>query len=105
MVTLGEVLHTNPIMVPEPLPAMAFEQPTLGVITLSPEAPRKEYQRQHDELDLALITGIAQLQAGFGAQYYQKFEAYLQRLYANAGWETAVPIEDKVKKLAAQGTK
>lgn len=105
MVTLGEVLHTNPIMVPEPLPAMALEQPTLGVITLSPEARRKEYQRQHDELDLALITGIAQLQAGFGAPVYQKFEAYLQRLYANAGWETAVPIEDKVKKLAAQGTK
>lgn len=102
MVNLGEVLHSNPIMVPEPLPAMAMEGPTLGVITLSPEARRKEYERKHDELDLTLITGIAQLQAGFGTPVYQKFEAYLHKLYANAGWETAVPIEEKGKKLAAQ---
>lgn len=105
MATPGELLHSNPIMVPEPLPAMTMPEPTLGVITLSPEARRKEYQRQHDELDLALITDIAQLQAGFGAPLYQKFEAYLHRLYANAGWETAVPIEEKVKKLAALETK
>lgn len=101
MVTPGALLHSNPIMVPEPLPAMTMSEPTLGVITLSPEARRKEYQRQQDELDLALITGIAQLQAGFDAPLYRKFEAYLHKLYANVGWETAVPIENKVKKLAA----
>ena len=105
MVTPGELLHSNPIMVPEPLPAMTMAEPTLGVITWSPEARRKEYERKHDELDLALITGIAQLQAGLGAPVYQKFEAYLHRLYANAGWETAVPIEDEVQKLATQGRK
>jgi hypothetical protein len=95
MVTLGEVLHSNPIMLHEPLAAMPLEQPTLGVITLSPEARRKEYERKHDELDLALITGIAQVQAGFGEARFQKFEAYLHQLYADSGTETAVPIEAK----------
>lgn len=69
---------------------------------MSPEARRKEYERKHDELDLALITGIAQLQAGFGAPLYQKFEAYLHRLYANAGTEVAVPVKQKAEKLEAQ---
>jgi hypothetical protein len=102
MVSLGEIFHSNPIMLHEPLPAMTLEQPTLGVITLSPEARRKEYERKHDELDLALITGIAQLQAGFGEARFQKFEAYLHQLYANAGTEVAVPVKQKAEKLEAQ---
>jgi hypothetical protein len=74
----------------------------LGTLTLTPEASRKEWELKHDKLQLGLLTDIAQLQAGFGEPVYQKFEAYVHRLYANAGVETAVPIEEKVEKLEAQ---
>ena len=101
MLTLAEVTHSNPVMLNEPQVAMGMPVP-LGTLTLTAEASRKEWERKHDELELELMTDVAQLKAGFGEPRFQKFEAYLHQLYANAGIETAVPAEEKVKRVKAQ---
>lgn len=101
MLTLAEVTHSNPVMLNEPQVAMGMPVP-LGTLTLTAEASRKEWERKHDEVELELMTDVAQLKAGFGEPRFQKFEAYLHQLYANAGIETAVPAEEKVKRVKAQ---
>jgi hypothetical protein len=58
------------------------------------EARRKEFERRRDEMQLALIANIAQLKAGFGAPLFAKFDAYLHQLYASAGYETSVPMDE-----------
>ncbi len=60
----------------------------LGTLLHTAEALRKESERKRDELELGLMTDIAQLKAGFGEPRFQKFEDYLHKLYANAGVET-----------------
>ena len=105
MPRLGEVLHSNPVMLNEPQAGLRGMPVPLGTITLTPEASRKEWELKHDKLALELMTDVAQLKAGFGEPRFQKFEAYLRHLYANAGIETAAPVEEKVKKVEAQQSK
>jgi hypothetical protein len=101
MPRLGEVLRSNPVMLNEPQAAQGMPVP-LGTLTLTPEASRKQWELKHDKLALELMTDVAQLKAGFGEPRFQKFETYLRHLYANAGIETAAPVEEKVKKVEAQ---
>ena len=105
MPSLGETMHSNPVMLNEPQAGLQGMPVPLGTLTLTPEARRKELERKHDELELELMTDMAQLKAGLGEPRFQKFEAYLHQLYANAGFETAVPAEEKVKKVVAQQRK
>lgn len=101
MVRLGEVLHSNPVMLNEPQAVQGMPVP-LGTLTLTPEASRKEWELKHDKLALELMTDVAQLKAGFGEPRFQKFETYLRHFYANAGIETPAPLEEKMKKVQAQ---
>jgi hypothetical protein len=105
MIRLGEVLHSNPVMLNEPQTGLQGMPVPLGTLTLTPEAARKERELKHDKLELELMTDVAQLRAGFGEPRFQKFETYLHHLYANAGIETATPLEQKVKKVVAQQRK
>ncbi|HEV8490633.1 MAG TPA: hypothetical protein VGR76_00130 [Candidatus Angelobacter sp.] len=105
MIRLGEVLHSNPVMLNEPQTGLQGMPVPLGTLTLTPEAARKERELKHDKLELELMTDVAQLKAGFGEPRFQKFETYLHHLYANAGIETATPLEQKVKKVVAQQRK
>ena len=102
MPSLGETLHSNPVMLKEPQSGLQGMPVPLGTLTLTPEASRKQWELKHDKLALELMTGLAQLKAGFGEPRFQKFETYLRHLYANAGIETAAPLEEKVKKVEAQ---
>jgi hypothetical protein len=102
MPSLGEALRSNPVMLNEPQAGLRGMPVPLGTITLTAEASRKEWELKHDKLQLGLMTDVAQLKAGFGEPRFQKFETYLHQLYANAGIETAAPVEEKVKKVEAQ---
>jgi hypothetical protein len=102
MPSLGEALRSNPVMLNEPRAGLQGMPVPLGTITLTPEAYRKQWELKHDKLALELMTDVAQLKAGFGEPRFQKFETYLHQLYANAGIETAAPVEEKVKKVEAQ---
>jgi hypothetical protein len=102
MPSLGEALRSNPVMLNEPQAGLRGMPVPLGTLTLTPEAYRKEWELKHDKLALELMTDVAQLKAGFGEPRFQKFETYLHQLYANAGIETAAPVEEKVKKVEAQ---
>jgi hypothetical protein len=102
MPSLGEALRSNPVMLNEPQAGLRGMPVPLGTLTLTPEASRKEWELKHDKLALELMTDVAQLKAGFGEPRFQKFETYLHQLYANAGIETAAPVEEKVKKVEAQ---
>jgi hypothetical protein len=102
MPSLGEALRSNPVMLNEPQVGLQGMPVPLGTLTLTPEASRKEWELKHDKLALELMTDVAQLKAGFGELRFQKFETYLRHLYANAGIETAVPVEENVKKVEAQ---
>jgi hypothetical protein len=105
MPSLGEALRSNPVMLNEPQAGLRGMPVPLGTLTLTPEAYRKEWELKHDKLALELMTDVAQLKAGFGEPRFQKFETYLHQLYANAGIETAAPVEEKVKKVEAQQSK
>ncbi|HET8889371.1 MAG TPA: hypothetical protein VFQ41_10745 [Candidatus Angelobacter sp.] len=105
MPSLGEALHSNPVMLNEPQAGLQGMPVPLGTLTLTPEAYRKERELKQDKLALELMTDVAQLKAGFGEPRFQKFETYLRHLYANAGIETAAPLEEKVKKVEAQQAK
>jgi hypothetical protein len=105
MPSLGEALRSNPVMLNEPQAGLRGMPVPLGTITLTAEASRKEWELKHDKLQLGLMTDVAQLKAGFGEPRFQKFETYLHQLYANAGIETAAPVEEKVKKVEAQQSK
>jgi hypothetical protein len=102
MPSLSEALRSNPVMLNEPQAGLRGMPVPLGTLTLTPEASRKEWELKHDKLQLGLMTDVAQLKAGFGEPRFQKFETYLHQLYANAGIETAAPVEEKVKKVEAQ---
>jgi hypothetical protein len=102
MPSLGEALRSNPVMLNEPQAGLRGMPVPLGTLTLTPEASRKEWELKHDKLALELMTDVARLKAGFGEPRFQKFETYLHQLYANAGIETAAPVEEKVKKVEAQ---
>jgi hypothetical protein len=105
MPSLGEALRSNPVMLNEPQAGLRGMPVPLGTLTLTPEASRKEWELKHDKLALELMTDVAQLKAGFGEPRFQKFETYLRQLYANAGIETAAPVEEKVKKVEARQSK
>jgi hypothetical protein len=105
MPSLGEALHSNPVMLNEPRAGLQGMPVPLGTLTLTPEAYRKQWELKHDKLALELMTDVAQLKAGFGEPRFQKFETYLHQLYANAGVETAAPVEEKVKEVQAEQRK
>jgi hypothetical protein len=102
MPSLGETLRSNPLMLNEPQAGLRGMPVPLGTLTLTPEASRKQWELKQDKLALELMTDVAQLKAGLGEPRFQKFETYLHQLYANAGIETAAPLEEKVKEAQAQ---
>jgi len=79
---------------PVALPAQTMPVP-LGEITLTAEARRKEAEQKHDELQLEFLTDTTRLRAGLGEPGFQKLEAYIHRLYAKAGFQVAVPLDEK----------